>query len=182
MAQTVKRLPAMQETLVQSLSGRSPGEGNGNPLQYSCLEKSHGQRSLAGCSPWDPKESDTTEPLNHWSAGKFLRLVFWGRRYMCMRIVYCDTKLIWSSCPSPKKFLNQWYSPAELPTSHFLAGEPRLCMNENLLVSERARAILFAARSWLLFLSFLFKKIHIYLPVLGFSYSTLDLCCGMQVL
>ena len=28
------------------------GEGNGNPLQYSCLEKSHGQRSLVGCSPW----------------------------------------------------------------------------------------------------------------------------------
>ena len=33
-------------------SGRSPGEGNGNPLQYSCLGKSHGQRSLAGYSPW----------------------------------------------------------------------------------------------------------------------------------
>ena len=33
-------------------SGRSPGEGNGNPLQYSCLEKSYGQRSLAGHSPW----------------------------------------------------------------------------------------------------------------------------------
>ena len=32
--------------------GRSPGEGNGNPLQYSCLENPHGQRSLAGCSPW----------------------------------------------------------------------------------------------------------------------------------
>ena len=28
-------------------SGRSPGEENGNPLQYSCLEKPHGQRSLA---------------------------------------------------------------------------------------------------------------------------------------
>ena len=27
--------------------GRSPGEGNGNPLRYSCLEKSYGQRSLA---------------------------------------------------------------------------------------------------------------------------------------
>ena len=26
--------------------GTSLGEGNGNPLQYSCLEKSHGQRSL----------------------------------------------------------------------------------------------------------------------------------------
>ena len=31
--------------------GRSLGVGNGNPLQYSCLEKSHGQRCLAGCSP-----------------------------------------------------------------------------------------------------------------------------------
>ena len=41
-AQTVKRLPAMWETRVRSLSqeGRSPGEGNGNRLQYSCLEKS----------------------------------------------------------------------------------------------------------------------------------------------
>ena len=28
--------------------GRSPGGGNGNPLQYSCLGKSHGQRSLVG--------------------------------------------------------------------------------------------------------------------------------------
>ena len=26
-------------------SGRSPGEGNGNPCQSSCLGKSHGQRS-----------------------------------------------------------------------------------------------------------------------------------------
>ena len=25
----------------------------------SILEKSHGQRSLAGCSPWSRKESDT---------------------------------------------------------------------------------------------------------------------------
>ena len=45
--------------------GRFPGEGNGNPLQYSCLEKSHGQRSLVGYSPWGCKESDTTEQLNH---------------------------------------------------------------------------------------------------------------------
>ena len=27
--------------------GRSPGGGHGNPLQYSCLENPHGQRSLA---------------------------------------------------------------------------------------------------------------------------------------
>ena len=36
-------------------SGRSPGGGHGHPLQYSNLENSHGQRSLAGCSPWGCK-------------------------------------------------------------------------------------------------------------------------------
>ena len=44
---------------------RSPEEGNSNPLQYSCLEKNHGQRNLAGCSPWGCKESNTTECLTH---------------------------------------------------------------------------------------------------------------------
>ena len=33
-------------------SGRSPGEGNGNPLQYSCLENLMDGRSLVGYSPW----------------------------------------------------------------------------------------------------------------------------------
>ena len=42
-------------------SGRSPGEENGNPLQYSCLE--NGQRILVGYSPWGHKESDMTERL-----------------------------------------------------------------------------------------------------------------------
>ena len=43
--------------------GRSPGGGHGNPLQYSCLENPHGQRSLAGYVPWGCKESDTTKRL-----------------------------------------------------------------------------------------------------------------------
>ena len=29
----------------------------GNPFQYSCLEKSHGRRSLVGCNPWGHEES-----------------------------------------------------------------------------------------------------------------------------
>ena len=41
--------------------GRSPGGGHGNSLQYSCLGNPHGQRSLAGYSPWDCKELDMTE-------------------------------------------------------------------------------------------------------------------------
>ena len=44
--------------------GRSPEEGNGNPLPYSCLENPHGQRSLVGCSPWGHKKLDMTERLN----------------------------------------------------------------------------------------------------------------------
>ena len=32
-------------------SGQSPGEGNGNPFQYPCLENAHGQRSLVDYSP-----------------------------------------------------------------------------------------------------------------------------------
>ena len=40
MAQTVKTLSAIQETEFRSLGQEeSPGEGNGNPLQHSCLEK-----------------------------------------------------------------------------------------------------------------------------------------------
>ena len=46
------------------VSGRFPGEGHGNPLQYSFLKNPHGQRSLAGYSPWGLKESDTTEQLS----------------------------------------------------------------------------------------------------------------------
>ena len=37
-AQMAKNLPVMQETQVQSGSGRSPGRGHGSSLQYSCLE------------------------------------------------------------------------------------------------------------------------------------------------
>ena len=35
-------------------SGRFPGEGHGNPLQYSCLGN-HGQRGLVDYSPWGSK-------------------------------------------------------------------------------------------------------------------------------
>ena len=41
--------------------GRSPGEGNGNPLQYSYLGNPMARGSLAGYGPWGHKESDTTE-------------------------------------------------------------------------------------------------------------------------
>ena len=51
----VKKLPAnagnTRDMGLIPRSGRSAGVGNGKPLQYSCLEKPIGRRSLAGYSP-----------------------------------------------------------------------------------------------------------------------------------
>ena len=46
-------------------SGRSPRKGNGNPTPVFLPGESHGQRSLAGYSPWGRKELDTTEWPTH---------------------------------------------------------------------------------------------------------------------
>ena len=63
MAQTVKNPPAIEPGDLGSIPelGRFPEDGHGNPLQYSCLENSHGQRNLAGYSVQDRKELDTAE-------------------------------------------------------------------------------------------------------------------------
>ena len=45
--------------------GRSSGEGNGNPLQFSHLEKSHRQGSLVGYSPWGSQRVLETEVWKH---------------------------------------------------------------------------------------------------------------------
>ena len=61
MAQTVKKPPvnAGDPGSIPG-SGRSPGEGNGNPLQYSCLEN---PRNRGTYSPWGRKEPDMAEQL-----------------------------------------------------------------------------------------------------------------------
>ena len=45
--------------------GRSPEEGNGYPLQCSCLENYMDRGAWQATSPWGCKESDTTERLNN---------------------------------------------------------------------------------------------------------------------
>ena len=70
----VKNLPASAGDvtdlgLIPGL-GRSPREGNGDPFQF-LPGKPYGQRSLAGYSPQDHKESDTAEQLtllHYWVA------------------------------------------------------------------------------------------------------------------
>ena len=43
---------------------RCPGEGNGKPLQYSCLENPHGQKNLAGYSPQGHKDMNAAKQLS----------------------------------------------------------------------------------------------------------------------
>ena len=57
----VKTPPAVQETWVQSLGREDPLEKEWLPTPVFLPGKSHGQRSLAGYSPWGHKGSDMTE-------------------------------------------------------------------------------------------------------------------------
>ena len=63
-AQAGKRLPAVQETWVQSLGREDPLEKETATTPVLVPGKSHGRRSLAGYSPWGRKEWDTTEQLH----------------------------------------------------------------------------------------------------------------------
>ena len=60
-AQTIKRLPTLRETWVQSLGQEDPLERKWQPTPVLLPGKSHGWRSLLGYSPWGRKELDTTE-------------------------------------------------------------------------------------------------------------------------
>ena len=71
----VQNLPAsagdIRDTGLMPESGRSPGVGNGSPLQYSCLGESHGQRRLVGYDPWGCKESEGLKQLStHGKVGR----------------------------------------------------------------------------------------------------------------
>ena len=64
MVQTVKNLPAMRETQVQSLSQEDSLEkGNGYPLQYSSLENSTDREEPGWLQSMGSQELDTTERL-----------------------------------------------------------------------------------------------------------------------
>ena len=66
--QTVKNLPAMQETSSQSMHQEDSPEGeNGNPLWYACLENPMDRGAWWATAWWDRKESDMSDQLklNH---------------------------------------------------------------------------------------------------------------------
>ena len=75
----------------------SPGEGNGNPLQHSCLGNHRDRRAWGANSPWGSKELDIKEHIKEEEAGcsfiisdleyLFLMLLFIAR-FPWIQIVY----------------------------------------------------------------------------------------------
>ena len=115
--------------------GRSPGEGNSNPLQYSCLEN-HEQRSLVGYSPQCCKESDTTEVTLHACPhGKKPNEPF-GQPLEILTSCWIQAPCYSHGCPSKSKeivssFLEllAWQKPDQSPeTSSTIAGGSMLWM------------------------------------------------------
>ena len=74
LAQTVKRLHALQETWVQSLGWEDPLDKGMQPTPVFLPGESHGQRNLVGYSPWGHKESGTTHRLTLSLHCTFLRI------------------------------------------------------------------------------------------------------------
>ena len=75
MAQTVKNPPAMCETGFDLWVGKIPWRRERLSIPVFLPGEFHGQRNLAGYSPWGHKELDTTERLScHWlhDQGKLL--------------------------------------------------------------------------------------------------------------
>ena len=69
-AQSAKNLFAVQGTRVRSLGRENPLEKDGDlqPTPLFLPRKSHGQRNLVGCSPWDCKKLGRTEqPTLHFT-------------------------------------------------------------------------------------------------------------------
>ena len=85
--------------------GKIPGEGNGNPLQYSYLGNPLEGGTWQVIVPGDHRESDMTWQLNKYKPNKMeYRYMFkyFGRKDVCAVV----PRLYQSSCKSPRKFLN----------------------------------------------------------------------------
>ena len=101
--------------------GRSPGEGHGNPLKYSCLENPHRQRSLAGYSPCGSKELDTTEWLNTAQHRPFsLSLTEFVITLLLFQVMVSSRTRDWTCTPCIGRWsLNHW-TTSEVPCHYFL--------------------------------------------------------------
>ena len=103
-------------------SGRSPGGGHGNPLQYSCLENptDRGAWVRGVLYPWGCKELDTTEQLTLSLLLFMLRMGFPGGASGKEHIFQCKRHKRHGFSPQVGNipWKREW-----LPTPVFLSGE-----------------------------------------------------------
>ena len=102
--------------------GRSPGEGNGNPLQYSCLDNS---MNRGAWRPWDLKELDTTEQLTYIYA-------VWG----------CYCPWIWDTIHLTMTRDTYLTATICLPILHIKWGNPSIKCNKFFLTRSKHRPFL----------------------------------------
>ena len=149
----------MLETWIQSLGSDTTewlhfhfslsciGGGNGNPLQYACLENPHGQRSLPGYSPWGHKESDMTEWLSTW-----ITILSWWR------VLHNSVKLWAMPCRANQdgQFCIRYVSKFGRHSSGHRTGKgqfswqsPRRVVPKNALTTCQLHSSPMLVRSWL---------------------------------
>ena len=128
--------------LIHSLR-RSPGEGNGNPLQYFLPAKYYGQRNLTGYSPWGCKESDTTQWLNNNSfstqSGQSRFSFFTGANKSSFWFASIGLTNAFSINRKSQKFIFTFCSSILTLSQDYNSSCP-LCHNLNLNVSPFCRA------------------------------------------
>ena len=119
----VKNLPTVWETWVRSLGQEVPWRRAWQTSPVFLPGKSHGQRSLAGYSPWGSKESDTTEELSPSFTSFILFFICFNWRLITLQ--YCSGfchPLTWIShgctcVPNPEP-------PSHLPPHPIPQGHP----------------------------------------------------------
>ena len=106
-AQTVKNLPVMRDTQVQSLCREGPWKRKWKPTLVFLPGKPHGHRSLLGCSPWDHKESDMTGQLTL----SLLLLRFYSWRNWGLENISSKILDVVNVCYKLKTFAIWWQDP-----------------------------------------------------------------------
>ena len=92
--------------------GRYPGGEHGNPLQSSCLENPHAQRSQVGYSPWGGKESEMAEQLST----KYLENTHWKYLRESKQLVYGAAVKMAEPMPSCPHHFYIFQKQKKLPT------------------------------------------------------------------
>ena len=91
--------------------------------QYSCLEKSHEQRSLVVCSPWDRRELDKTEQLNNKRSGyqfsSLIRVQLFGTPWAAAHQASLSITYSWS-------LLKLMSIESVMPSNHLILCRPLL--------------------------------------------------------